>query len=263
MNLEERDPRKVLSKSFLVGADMCGERAWRDIHDPRPFYMTEKVAFGKVVDAALQVVIQTWNERATNIPKAIEWAIKANEAIEHLVSIPEVEAAIDAFMSGPFMFFEWTDARIQPELNATIPGIGDVNGHPDFILGDGTLLDIKTAARAKPDNAAAQSPLELGFYALSCLWAGEPVKRVGYITWVRTKSPSWQVLVADVDDRMLDAAWQRAFRRANNLRADANVNTGGFPAVNVSFGNGPKYAGLCNTCAHNPSNGGGCEIAEE
>ena len=66
-----------------------------------------------------------------------------------------------------------------------------------------------------------------------------------------------------VDDRMLDAAWQRAFRRANNLRADANVHTGGSPAVNVSFGNGPKYAGLCNTCAHNPSNGGGGEIAEE
>ena len=261
MNLEERDPRKVLSKSFLVGADMCGERAWRDIHDPRPFYMTEKVAFGKVVDAALQKLVETWNAGATDVTASIDHAV-VTVAEASMVSIPEVQRAVEDFW--PLLAdFDWAEARIQPELNATIPGVGDVNGHPDFILRDGTLLDIKTAARAKPENAAAQSPLELGFYALSCLWAGEPVKRVGYITWVRTKAPSWQVLVADVDDRMLDAAWQRAFRRANNLRADANVNTGGFPAVNVSFGNGPKYAGLCNTCAHNPSNGGGCEIAEE
>jgi len=261
MNLAERDPRKMLSKSFLVGADMCGERAWRDIHDPRPFFMTEKVAFGKTVDAALQRLVETWNARATDVTAAIDYAV-TSVAESSMVSIPEVQRAVEDFW--PILAdFDWTDARIQPEINATIPGIGDVNGHPDFILRDGTLLDIKTAARAKPENAAATSHRELSFYALSCMWAGEPVKRVGYITWVRTKSPSWQVLVADVDDRMIDAAWQRAYREANRLRVDAIHNNGGFPAVNMVYANGPKYAGLCKTCAHNPLNGGGCEVADE
>ena len=57
--LAARDPRQFLSKSFMVGAELCGERAHLDLNRPRPFRMNEAVLFGKAIDVGVEALIES------------------------------------------------------------------------------------------------------------------------------------------------------------------------------------------------------------
>lgn len=260
--LSERDPRVWLSKSFMTGADMCGERAWRDIHDPRPFVMTEKVAFGKAVDVAVGHLIAT--SSAPDPAVATDYGMALIKDDARFVDRLEVERAAEAFVTEVLPAFDWDGALLQHHVRIDIHPIGGIDGHPDIILADGTILDVKTASKAKPLSAAADSVLELGFYALARYYeTGVMPPRVGYVTWVRSSRPYWQIVTTNVTDNLLDRAAYRASVIRGAIEADTAHNLDREEPRNVSFPNGPKYAGLCNTCAHAPRNGGACSIAEE
>ena len=259
-SLATRDPRKHLSKSFMVGADLCGERAFLDIHHPRPFVSNERMAFGTAVDAGIQHLIGFGEEGAV----ATDWAMAALKPGSPAVDRLAVEQALVDFAATILPAFSWTDALVQHHIRIDIAGMGTIDCHPDIILNDGTILDIKTASKAKSATAAQEAILELGFYAFARFYeTGKMPPRVGYVTWVRSAKPYWQVVMADVTPKMIDRAVARAATYRRALEADMAHNQGREHPQNVAFPNGPRFGGLCNDCVHNPRNGGGCSISEE
>lgn len=244
----------------MVGADLCGERAFLDIYDPKPYFLNERMAFGTAVDAGIQHLIGFGEEGSI----ATDWAMAALKPGSPAVDRWEVERALVDFAATILPVFSWTDALVQHQIRIEIAGLATIACHPDIILSDGTILDIKTAAKAKTATAAQEAVLELGFYAFARLYeTGRMPPRVGYVTWVRSTKPYWQIVMADVTQKMLDRAYARASTYRRAIEADMEHNEGRDDPENVAFPNGPRFGGLCHDCVHNPRNGGGCSISEE
>ena len=248
--------RTMLSKSALVQYDLCPSKAWYSIHDPRPVEPNEKMTFGSAVDAGVEVIVKALGSGQEADPdRAMDAAafIVERDGVE--VDLEEVDHALRRFGPEVGPKFDWTGAQTQLSLTATIDGLGECNGHPDILLGSG-VFDVKTAARAK-----TLPSVELGFYALLVEAAFHTrVQTVGYITWVRSSRPYWQVITEPATDELLRWAHARAGSYVRAKSADATLNTSGEP-TNYSFGGGPKFPGLCGDCPYNPANGGPCQIA--
>lgn len=265
--LATRNPREVISKSFVTGADMCGERAWRDLNHPRPFLMSAPVLFGRAVDAGVSVMIDS-NNRTGSPDMALAKHAADVELAEHDEDLwpefGEVDAALEAFL-GVMQRIDLADAVVQPYMRVDIEGIPmPADCHPDIITIDDRILDIKTSKRSKDAAAARNSYGELGLYALAFLaHTGRMPPSVGYLTWVRGRQPYWQLIEAEVTPQFLERARAKVLRVVDAIRTDTRVNSGKEVPANVSFPNGPAFLGLCGNCAHAPQNGGGCVIAEE
>lgn len=263
-DLSDRSPL-LLSKSALSTFDLCQHRSFFGIHDPRPYVINEDMAFGSAVDAAVEKVGEALRSGQTiDMARALAAAEYTAERDGIAVDLDEVEVAIVAFVAQVAPKFDWSYAAFQKSLRMTVDGLGECDGHPDVILGSG-VYDVKTSKRAKPMDAAATS-VELAFYGLLIEeYTGEKVGKVGYLTYVRTSKPYWQVLETDYTDEM--RRWVRevalAYVRARN--ADAVLNgralKEGKPATNWTFGGRPKFAALCDSCQYAPANGGACPIA--
>lgn len=272
-DLATRDPRKLLSKSYLVGADLCGNRAWLDLWYPVPFRQTEKVAFGSAVDLGVQIILGARDAGLDVLRDDPDRLIDpVRELLESrptdpAVELDEVLRALIAFRdyadSVPADVLDFTGAARQHHVRVPVPGCGMVDGHPDLILRDGAIVDIKTSPRAKPSDAAATAFLELGLYALAReIETGERVPWVGYLTWVRSAKPYWQLVRAEVTDRMLTIAQERAAGTSRAIAADEELNRGAESPQNFTLTHGPRFPGLCGTCGHNPAFGGRCTISE-
>lgn len=255
---EDLDARTSLSKSALAVADICGNKAWLEIHHRRAFISNPDVAFGSAVDAAVEQVLMV--ARADLPPLLADPMAAAAVTVERNgieIHLEEVEAAVDAFVRDILPAHDWTLCGLQVHLSTVMDGWGEVDGHPDIVLHSGAVWDVKTSKRSKE---TARS-VELGFYALVSEATGKPVPEVGYLTWVRTKKPYWQTLSTPVTDDFRD--WTRArvdaFVRAK--RADELLNRNAQEPVNWTFPSGPKNGGLCRTCQYNPLMGGGCLMA--
>ena len=254
---EDLSKRTALSKSQLVSGEMCQTAAWWDIHERRPLIASEPLTFGSAIDAGCEQIV--WHAArgqeagAKPMQAALEAAAR-DPGIE--LDWDEVREALDSFRVDVAPQFDWADAVVQPRIDADIPGLGPCSGHPDIILGDGTILDVKTGKQAKVAGG-----LELGFYALIAEASGLVVPRVGYLAWVRVKKPYWQIALADVTDELRRFAMSRAlaFARARDL--DAAVNAGEDVPVNYTLTGGLSRGWKCPTCAYSPANGGPCEIA--
>lgn len=272
--LAKRDPRTLLSKSYLVGADLCQQRAWLDLWYPKPFRVTEKVAFGSAVDLGIQIVL---GARSAGISLTDQPDLLLAPLAEQIARTPtdpsvdqdEVLRAISAFRvwvddvaeaGGP----DFMGALTQHHIRVPIDGAGMVDAHPDVILRDGTIVDIKTAGKAKGLDAAATSYLELGLYALvRQIETGTPVPSVAYLTWVRSSRPYWQWVRSSVTEQLLRVAQERAISIKRAMMVDAHMNEGASDApANYSFPGGPRFSGLCGDCQHSPAFGGRCSIKE-
>ncbi|HTR71898.1 MAG TPA: PD-(D/E)XK nuclease family protein [Mycobacteriales bacterium] len=254
--------RTGLSKSTLVGFDMCASRSWFDIHDRRPLMPMEKITFGSALDAAIEQILTAVR---AGLPAADAHPLEAAEEVIARdgvdVDIAEVDRAASAFLRDVLPHFDFALCGLQLSLHEALDGIGETEGHPDVRLADGSIFDVKSSARAKPADAAATS-VELGLYALlSEAESGEPCPRVGYWTWCRTSKPYWQVLETPVTDEMRRRTREvaRAYVRAK--AADELLNRGQDNPINFSMTSGPKSLGLCGTCSYSPANGGPCLIA--
>lgn len=270
-DLSRRDPRERISKSFIAAADVCGNRAWLQLHHPMPWTAPEKVTFGSAVDAGVEVIVKALAKgEEPNSGRALKAAMARVETEENAPNAAEVMVALDKFADWSVVGeVIWDGAVTQAHLRLELPGIGEVDAHPDLLLADGlsgtfidTIIDIKTAARPKPANAAATSYTELGLYALLVKAdTGEAPANVGYWTYVRSKLPYWQEVLAPVTDHLLTVARHRVAAVARAIEADALLNDGVAEPRNSVFVNGPKYG--CGDCPYHPSVGGPCLIAEE
>jgi len=255
---DDLSQRTALSKSQLTVMDMCGQKAWLEIHHRRPFIPDERTTFGSAVDATVEQVIRRRDkEFGTDHADALTNA--AREAIERNgveVDLGLVSDAAEGFERDILPKHDWTGVELQRHLNAEIPGWGEVDGHPDILL-PGAVWDVKTSARMK-DTART---VELGLYALLAEAEGHPVAEVGYFCWVRTKKPYWQTISTPITPEFLDWTRERvdAYVRARN--ADVLLNGNAPEPVNWTFPSGPKNGGICRTCQYNPTLGGDCRMA--
>lgn len=252
--LAKRSPREYLSKSFLTGVPYCGMSSWFDIWEPRPWVPDEAMVFGSAVDAGVEAYIgYRRSDQPVDMDTVHAAAAKVvlDEGIE--VDTDGVRDALEAFAGVPF---DWAFCKTQHHIRIEVDGVGKVDAHPDIILRDNEIWDIKTAKKSKPKDAAEKSYRELGFYAmLHELATGETVPGVGYLTWVRTSKPYWQDVYAPVTDEMRRKSLYIA-------RQVASAITRSTPDFNDTFTNGPLWPGKCMTCRYAPVNGGRCEIVE-
>lgn len=261
-DLEKRDARKVISKSFLVSADLCGQKAFLSIHDPRPFRPIEKVTFGSALDAGVELAIAAIRSgQPIPLNRVGEAAAYVADRDGIAIEPEEVVRAVERFEYEIAPHYDLTSALTQHPIRVEIDGLGDVDGHPDVILPSG-IYDVKSSERAKPADAAATSYTELGLYGLMReRETGIPVPELGYWTWVRSKRPYWQNVVSPFTDAMRRISFARAAGYVRALEADQVLNAGVIRPVNGTFPHGPKFPSLCSDCQFAPWNEGPCEMA--
>jgi hypothetical protein len=265
--LAKRDAREFMSKSFLTTAELCGQKAWFDIHRKKPFPVVERVVFGKAVDAGVQVVIAGVNagHASDDISELVDATIfkvledeerRAENAgidpgpIEQVV-VDDVRTAVLQFQFEVLRQFDFAFASTQHEIRLELEGVGMIDAHPDIILRDNSIFDVKTASRAKASTAASGSVRELGFYAVAReREVGRLVPTVGYITWVRSTRPYWQIVTATVTDELRRASLAVAQMTKRALIADERMNADAVKPENWSFASGPAFSGLCSDCQH-------------
>lgn len=256
---EDLTTRTALSKSVLASFDMCPTKTWFGIHDPRPFVTNEKVEFGSALDAAVEVCVKYASSgQSVDLPRA--WAA-ADEVVARNdvgVDIGEVRNAIGSFVAEVMPRYDWTRAVTQSSITTDLEGLGTCNGHPDIILGDGRIFDLKTSARAKDVPS-----VELGFYALLVESTGREVPAVGYLNYVRLKSPVWYLPEVPVTDELRRWAYENAAAYVRAKKADERLNTKAVEPGNYSMTGGPKFDALCKDCPYNPALGGPCRIVRK
>lgn len=256
---EDLSQRTSLSKSALNEADLCGQKAWQRLHHPMAFIGNPDVTFGSAVDAAIEQILKA---TSSGIPlgaaRPMEAAAEIVERDGIEIHMEEVEASVVAFVRDILPAHDWTGCVTQAHLNVVMDGWGEVDGHPDIWLRSDACWDVKTSKRAKE---TARS-VELGLYALMIeAKTGRPVPEVGYLTRVRTKTPTWQTLSTPVTDEFRDWTRERVDGFVRAKRADELLNRNAVEPVNWTFPSGPKNGGLCRTCQYNPMFGGACRMA--
>lgn len=263
-DLTFRDPRRFISKSFVSQVGICGQKAWFQIHEPRAWVAPEKVTFGSAVDAGVEAIVKAL--RDGDEPDLSAAHHEAMLRVDGEVNRPDdglVLVALKQFTEWSVVDeVIWDGAATQPHIRLELPGIGEVDAHPDLILSGGVIVDIKTGKAAKAENAAATSYTELGLYALLYqAHTGERAQRVAYWTYVRSKMPWWQERIAPVTDHLLRVARHRVAAVARAIEADTLLNEGVAVPTNSVFTAPPRYG--CGDCPYHPSLGGPCEWAEE
>lgn len=239
--------RRVLSKSAVVGWDLCATKAGYERTQRLPLIPSEKISFGSALDAACEALI---------IGKREGWTVKragtaALDAIGFVIErdgieLPEEELhrALRGFSEEVIPRFDWTGVETQPEIEADIAGLGPVQGHPDIVFPNGEPWDVKSS-RYKKDLPS----VELGLYAILIEEArGIEVPQAGYLTWVRSGKGRWEIQPWAITSEARRWTWAR-------------VNQYALAAETGAFYGAPKFPALCQTCQYAPANGGPCQIA--
>lgn len=250
--------RTDLSKSALVVADLCGQKAWLELHHRIPPIPNPDMAFGTALDAGIENILTAVRSGYPAEARPLEAAAIALERDGIEVRMDEVEAAFGAFIATVLPTMDWDLCRLQAHLHEDLFDWGEVDGHPDIVLASRAVWDVKASKRAK-DTART---VELGLYALLVeAETGEPVPEVGYLTWVRRARPAWQVLRTEVTPEFRAWTRERVSVYVRAKRADELLNRGAAEPVNWTFPAGPKNGRLCATCQYNPLFGGPCRMA--
>lgn len=261
---ERRSARDYISKSFVAQVEACGQKAWRSIHDPRPWVAPEKVTFGSAIDSGVESIIKALRDGSEpDLELAQHEAMLRVDGETNPPDPAEVATALRRFAEWSVVHeVAWAGAVLQAHLRLELSGIGPVDAHPDLLLasGDriGCVVDVKASSRAKPANAAATSYTELGLYALLVeADTGRAPDSVAYWTYARTARPWWQEVRADVTFAMLRGAQSRVAAVARAIEADALLNDGVAHPTNSVFVTGPRYG--CGDCQYRDD----CDWREE
>ena len=208
------DPKRVgISKSLVTSTALCGRKGWFSekirLEDGSrlPFIAPERVAFGSGLDEAILIIAEalragrTWDESDVVDEALTAVMARPTIGIDWEIFEAQLRAAIKIFVYDV----------LEPELvtfrNVYLQGLDGESlkvdgliGTPDFIFrkwkgeeGATMILDLKASARSKSVKDLRSA--EMAFY--SYLWsrysAGE-LPGVGYLTYVRTKRPTYQLI---------------------------------------------------------------------
>lgn len=240
--------RTALSKSEISTGTWCELNGHYQRTIARPWTVTPEMTFGSALDAAVEIaVVALRSGQTVPIDRCLAAASEVALRDDAPIDLDEIEKAIEQFVIAVAPAYDWSTAKTQHTIRVEIDGLGECEGHPDLILGD-LILDVKSAGRAKNEDDIYFGS-ELGFYALlRQRETGDPVRHVGYLTWIRTKRPMWQPLVVPVTDDLLAEGMTRA-RRQLHLRklSDTVAAKGADPTLYFA---GPKFDKKCVTCPY-------------
>jgi hypothetical protein len=200
--------RVGLSKSLMTSP--CERKGWfgehvRDADGRRVrFPMPERVTFGKAVDVAHGFII--WHEargEAWTLEEAVaeglkeaaqdaaSWALiddtatfalQVTTAMRLFVTMPDGLERLRPYLDG---------IRIQGDNGRSLKA-GDIIGTPDYLLPEGSVVDVKTSGRVYSPDKFWQSP-EMGVYALlATAENGAVPPKLIYQVYVRVAKPYWQ-----------------------------------------------------------------------
>lgn len=259
------ETRTALSKSILNTFEYCQTEAWHKLNNPLPFLANEPVVFGSAVDRGVELYISA--ARAGIAEDVVDLDLRAMDAaLEAIGSYDDVgvdpalvRQALIRFKTDVIPALDWAAARTQVHLNIELDQLGECDGHPDIILADNRVLDVKTGGKHKPTART----LELGFYALlQEAVSGEPVPSVSYVSYARSLTkPIWRIVTEQVTDEFRRWAYEGAAAFVRAKKADEILNRKAEVPANYSFAGGPSWAGKCAGCAYSPANGGPCNRA--
>lgn len=237
--------RVGLSKSLMTSP--CERKGWFGEHvrqaDGRRirFPMPERVTFGKAVDVAHGFII--WHEargEAWTLEEAVSEGLKeATQDAESWALIRDPETFTLQVTTAMRLFLTQPDGleRLRPYLKGIRQQgndgeslrVDDIIGTPDYLLPDGSVLDVKTSARVYTESKFWQSP-EMGIYALlATAESGALPPRVAYQVYVRVAKPYWQWMetegTADLVEIGRDAAdhWREVIAFDSPTKVAANT----------------------------------------
>ena len=266
------DPRRVgISKSLVTATALCGRKGWfsekiRLADGSRlPLIAPERVAFGSALDEAILIIAdsirsnQRWDEK--DVVDQGFYAARSRpteDGIDWGIFHAQLEAAVKIFI------FDVLETELVTFRDVYLQGIDGESlkvdgliGTPDFIFrrwkgedGGTMILDLKASSRSKSERDLRSA--EMAFY--SYLWtrysAGE-LPGVGYLTYVRTKRPTYQLITGKATaDHLLLAEQYLAATKA--VVARDSVDEVGFST---------SFCGSCEWRKPNPEVGfGGCSV---
>ena len=268
------DPKRTgISKSTIVATNLCARKGWygetiRDSEGRRlSVPMPERVLFGTALDEAIQLVIWNVREGASLEIDFIRTGLideAVQEGLGAMASRPgaeecdpvaiefELVIAVETFVRDILPTLSLKYLRLQGDDGESLRH-GEFIGTPDIlILGDEPAIwDVKSSARSKAVRDL-WSP-EMSHYAAlyEGIYGSKPL--LGYLTWVRTKVPKWQVISMQSTDLHIELA------TAHRAATKAAINT---PTVDAL----PFNTALCGSCewkVTRPELGfGGCSIGQ-
>jgi hypothetical protein len=198
--------RVGLSKSTMTTP--CARKAWFSEKVRTPdgkrlrFAMPEKVHFGSAVDSAhLEIVYAASQGKEPDLALAVEKGMERarqgqwDEAGDWDVFEVQLRNAMTLFLQSPdgLARIPLDGIRFQGANGQSLKA-DDVIGTPDYLLGDGSVLDVKTASRRYSPTKFWTSA-EMPVYAyLAAAEQGVLPPRLIYQVYVRTTKPYWDWL---------------------------------------------------------------------
>lgn len=269
------DPKRTgISKSTIVATSLCARKGWfgehvRDAEGRRlSVPMPERVLFGTALDEATSLYLFSIREGQKGDLALIEEAVE--EGLAAMASRPGAEdldaVAIGTELWGAMEGFrlEIVQGLLQPLYGERLDGLklqgndgeslrhGEFIGTPDIlVLGEKPAIwDVKSSTRSKGERDL-WSPEMAHYVALYMGLFGE-LPLIGYLTWVRTKSPKWQVISRQSTTLHLGLA--QAHRSATKAILGASVESLPFST---------SLCGSCEWKKRRPELGfGGCSIGQ-
>lgn len=220
------DPKRTgISKSLITATALCNRKGWfaekiRTADGGRlPLIAPERVAFGAALDEAILEIVVAIREGAPwNMEAVHHLGMTAAQTRPHKADIDwekfkgELRVALELFRSdilrddglGDPPLIDFRGALVQgingDSIRVITEAFGEVIGTPDFIISGRTrangrdlVLDLKSGARAKSERDLRGAEMAFYAYLYAQKWGGD-MPDVGYLTFIRTKAPRFQIL---------------------------------------------------------------------
>jgi hypothetical protein len=276
------DPKRTgISKSLITSTALCNRKGWfaekiRTADGGRlPLIAPERVAFGAALDESILEIVVAIRENAPwDLRTVHHMGVQAAMTRPHRDDIDwekfqgELWVALELFQSdilrdglGEPPVVDFHGALVQgingDSIRVNTRAFGDVIGTPDFIISGRTrangrdlVLDLKSSARAKSERDLRSA--EMAFYAFlySQKWGGD-LPDVGYLTFIRTKTPRFQFITGTATADHLRIA-EAYIATTKSVVARETADDVGFTT---------SFCGSCEWAKPNPTVGfDGCSI---